>query len=378
MRARDWLRLPLMGLLCALAASAASAHEIRPAIVTVAFADNARYLIEISANMEALLAGVSPTHKDTADAPNARAYNALRALPVEALRARIKAHAQALLSGVHVEFDGARATPAIESIDVPAPGNLAVARITRLHLAGDIPAGARVFRWSYAPEFGSNVLRVRRAGSEEIYAVWLTEGGLSPPIPLAGPMAAKSRVEVMTEYTALGFIHIVPEGLDHILFVLGLFLLSARPRPLLLQITAFTVAHSITLGLAIYGVFSLPPAVVEPLIAASIVYVAVENVCTQTLKPWRVLLVFGFGLLHGMGFAGVLQEIGLPRSEFLTALLTFNLGVELGQLTVVVLAFLLVGGLRRDARRYRARVVIPASVAIALTGLYWTVERALA
>jgi hypothetical protein len=142
----------------------------------------------------------------------------------------------------------------------------------------------------------------------------------------------------------LGFTHILPKGLDHILFVLGLFLLSTRKGPLLAQVTAFTIAHTLTLGLSVFGVVSLSWSVVEPLIAASIAYVAVENILTPNLKPWRTTVVFGFGLPHGLGFAGVLQEVGLPRSQRLPLLASFNVGVELGQLTVIALAFLAVGG----------------------------------
>ena len=151
-------------------------------------------------------------------------------------------------------------------------------------------------------------------------------------------------------------------------------MLSTKLRPLLLQVTAFTPAHTITLGLTIYGVFSLAPSIVEPLIALSIAYVAVENLVTTELKPWRVALVFAFGLLHGMGFAGVLTDLGLPRGEFVTALLTFNVGVEMGQLAVIGVAFTMVAGVM-DREWYRRRVVIPASVVIAAVGLYWTVER---
>jgi len=114
---------------------------------------------------------------------------------------------------------------------------------------------------------------------------------------------------------------------------------------------------------------------VEPLIALSIVYVAVENLFTSSLKPWRVALVFGFGLLHGLGFAGVLREVGLPRSEFVTALLTFNLGVELGQLAVIGGSFVLVGWHVGRHPRYRQLVVIPASAFIACVALYWTIAR---
>jgi hypothetical protein len=124
-----------------------------------------------------------------------------------------------------------------------------------------------------------------------------------------------------------------------------------------------------------YGIVSLPARVVEPMIALSIAYVAVENLVTSDLKPWRLALVFSFGLLHGMGFAGVLRELGLPRSQFLTALLTFNAGVEAGQLAVIAAAFVAVAYWRSDRPRYRRLVVQPASFAIALLGLYWTVQR---
>ena len=140
------------------------------------------------------------------------------------------------------------------------------------------------------------------------------------------------------------------------------------------QVSAFTIAHSITLGLSLYGVVSLPSAVVEPLIALSIAYVAIENLVTLELKPWRLALVFMFGLLHGLGFAGVLRELGLPREEFLTGLLTFNLGVEGGQLTVIAIACLVVAPFVKRGW-YRQRVVIPASLVIAAIGIYWTLTR---
>ena len=157
--------------------------------------------------------------------------------------------------------------------------------------------------------------------------------------------------------------------------MLGLFLLSVRLRPLLLQITAFTLAHSITLGLTIYGAISLSPSVIEPLIALSIVAVGVENIFVKELKTRRVVIVFLFGLLHGMGFAGVLSGLGLPESDFLTALIFFNLGVEAGQLAVIATAFLLVFWLLKNPQRYRQWVVIPTSILISLIGILWTYER---
>ena len=351
------------------------AHEIRPAIVTVTFKTDGHYHIDINANMEAMLAGVSPKHSDTDESPNARTYNELRAMPAAELKARIQGAFERYLAGIAVEFDDVRAHPSIEALEVPEPGDLQRARLSTVHLTGPTQPGAREFRWAYAPEFGSSVLRLQREGRAGMAAFWLKEGARSEPYPLAGEVKPVARAEVAQQYTALGFTHILPKGLDHILFVLGLFLLSVKWKPLLIQVTSFTVAHTITLGLSIYGFISLSPAIVEPLISASIVYVAVENIATARLHAWRPFVVFGFGLLHGMGFAGVLAEVGLPRSEFLTALLTFNLGVELGQLAVIASAFLLLGMWWKDKPWYRARIVQPLSTLIAVTGCYWTVER---
>jgi hypothetical protein len=175
-------------------------------------------------------------------------------------------------------------------------------------------------------------------------------------------------------YIKLGFEHILPKGLDHILFVLALFFASTRLKPLLIQISVFTIAHTITLGVAAAGWVQAPATIVEPLIAISIAFVAIENLIFKEMTPWRPLVVFGFGLFHGLGFASVLLNLGLPDDQFLTALVGFNVGVEMGQLTVVLAAWLL---LRHWFTRpwYRARVVLPASFVIAVTGSWWAIQR---
>jgi hypothetical protein len=246
-----------------------------------------------------------------------------------------------------------------------------------LRMTGAIPGGAKSFTWSNTLKLGTYLLTVRSEG-EEPERAWMEGGQASRPFALTPNVVPPTRGQIIRQYLLLGYTHILPKGTDHILFVLGIFLFSTRLKPVLLQVTAFTVAHTITLALTIYGVVSLRPAIVEPLIALSIVYVAVENVATQELKPWRVGLVFGFGLLHGMGFAGVLSQLGLPRSEFLTGLLCFNAGVELGQMTVILAAFLLIGLSFRRRPWYRSRAVIPISLAIAAVGLYWALTRAVA
>lgn len=205
----------------------------------------------------------------------------------------------------------------------------------------------------------------------------VTAGLYSGPVPIAfQPPGKWEKMADFGRYIIVGFHHIVPEGLDHILFVLGLFLFSTRLKPLLWQISAFTVAHSITLGLALYGVVRLPTSITEPLIAASIVFVAVENIFVKDLKPWRYAVVFCFGLIHGLGFASAFANTGLPRQNFLIGLVGFNLGVECGQLFVVAGAFLAVGWFYRRSW-YRKGIIIPASSLIALIALFWTFQRIL-
>ena len=354
----------------------AMAHRLRPAIVTVTFNTDGTFTAALQLNLEALLAGIGPEHEDTSQAPQAGTYNALRELPPESLQARFDDFSPRLLEGITLRFDGQPVTPRVIGVVIPPVGNTGVERLTTITLAGDIPPGSNALTWRYAPEFGESALRFALPGGTVVRADWLTAGTESTPFQLDPALVpVRTRFDVFRDYTVLGYTHILPKGLDHILFVLGIFLLSVHWRPLLYQVTAFTIAHSITLGLSLYGLISLPASVVEPLIALSIVYVAVENIMVGELKPWRVWVVFGFGLLHGLGFAGVLQELGLPAGEFLPALIAFNVGVELGQLTVIGVALLTVGLWFSRRPWYRARVVIPASALIAAVGGYWTITR---
>ena len=192
---------------------------------------------------------------------------------------------------------------------------------------------------------------------------------------IVGELEKMSGTGAAALYLKLGYQHIIPQGFDHILFVLSLFLLSPRLKPVLWQATAFTVAHSITLGLAMYHVITPPARIVEPVIALSIMYVALENIFSAKLKPSRVGVVSLFGLVHGMGFAGALGRLGLPQNSYLTSLVMFNAGVELGQVTIILLAYFLLGKWFGDKPYYRRYIVVPLSVGIALVAGFWTIQR---
>jgi hypothetical protein len=206
-----------------------------------------------------------------------------------------------------------------------------------------------------------------------LFSIFLTPSAFAHVLPYE--LSKFSKTGISWIYLKLGYTHILPYGFDHILFVLGIFFLNPKIKPVLWQATAFTIAHSITLGLAMCGIIKPPSSVIEPIIALSIVFVAIENILTTQLKWWRILVVFCFGLIHGCGFASALTEIGLPQHDYLISLIAFNVGVELGQITVILAAFILVGKWFGEKTWYRQRVVLPASFFIGTIALYWSIER---
>ena len=145
-------------------------------------------------------------------------------------------------------------------------------------------------------------------------------------------------------------------------------------KPLLLQVSTFTAAHTLTLWLASAGYVKLPLSIVEPVIAASIVVIALENIFQKDYSNWRLLIVFVFGLIHGLGFAGAMATRLDSNSSLVVGLLGINLGVELGQLAVISLALIATFWIS-DSKKYRQFVVIPCSLVIAAMGVWWMIER---
>lgn len=344
-------------------AAASPAHEIGTARVEACFHRDGAYTVQLYLDPVTLLGRLQGKPAEPS-------------IPAEILRVRLESYRQAILGRISLSFDGQRIEPrvGIASIDELRTGGAAVVR-----LDGIAPEAVRTFTWSMSLASGTYSIGVQREGEPAAVRQWLDADAASSPFELSRrEVERRGRLATLRQYLVLGFTHIVPKGLDHILFVLGLLLLTRRARALLGQVTAFTIAHSLTLALSMYGVISLPSKVVEPLIAVSIAYVAIENIWTSEVKRRRVALVFLFGLLHGLGFAGVLTELGLPRSEFLTALVAFNLGVEAGQLAVILGATALIGSWAVRKDWYRGRIAVPASALIAAIAVYWTIERLLA
>jgi hypothetical protein len=356
----------------------AAAHPLPPARALLEFPQGTSYRLTITCDVAALVMQMPQGHIGEAGAKE------LSELPDREVQAWIADAARAMTANLTLSFAGHDSHPT--EVQFPDPAHLR--RSARPHLLeertetiivhGSLPDDVRTFRITFPVDLGTVLLTVRANGSAP-FVTSLGPGETSPSLSLSAEVdsagASPWSQRVWISYVLLGLQHIL-EGPDHVLFVFGLFLLSPRVWPLLGQVTAFTLAHSLTLGLSACGVWSLPSRVVEAITAPSIVAIAAEHMLTSRLHPWRLVLVFAFGLLHGLGFAGALGETGLPSGQRFAALAAFSIGVEAGQLGVLVAAFLMIGWCR-ERTWYRPRIVVPAACLLALVGLYWTAERIL-
>ncbi len=376
---RGFIRiLAAMGLVAIVSLGAAPtpgwAHESVPAIVTAEVGGPESLELRLAVNLEAIIAGIGRDH-DAANAAATEYYERLRQASPDVLRTAFSEIADGFAQGLALRVDGSRADLALRGIDIPPVGDTALPRVSTVILVGPLSPSAKVMTWQADPMLGETVFRARRHGTTDpVYSAFLAAGEQTKPVSLEAPVS-ESHWSRFLEYLFVGFEHIVPKGYDHILFVIGLFLLSPHFRALGWQVTAFTLAHSVTLGLGVLGLVQLPASIVEPLIAASIVFIAVENLFTDRLKRWRPLVIFGFGLIHGLGFAGVLAETGFPPSQIASALAGFNVGVEIAQLAIIGACFLFAGLWFRSRAWYRAVISMPASVAIACIAIFWVIER---
>ncbi len=353
-------------------AAPAVAHDFAFTEVRLVLTEDGRFRADVRCDLDALALGVDSRAESAALAAR------IARLPEAEQEALVSGLTSLLERRLRVRFDG---TPAPFEVSLPErgqpvpPGAVPTTLGLLARISGEIPPGARAVEFFASRAFPPVRLVVDNQRTGVVTSEVLEQGGSSRPLTLAGAGTAPSSPETARRFVRLGFEHILPLGVDHVLFVLGLALLSPRATTLVAQVSAFTVAHTASLALSTYGVVRLPSRMVEPLIALSIVYVAVENLLTERLRPWRIALVFAFGLLHGLGFAGALEALGLPEGDRLLALVSFNAGVELGQLAVVLPAW---GLLALAARNGIPRVLMvrPLSVLIGAAGLYWAIIRA--
>ncbi|MCF6191364.1 MAG: HupE/UreJ family protein [Cocleimonas sp.] len=357
------------------------ADVVKPALIEINVNKQGQIDVEIRASLEALLTGINGKYKNTKDAPNAAEYDVLRKMSDSDLQVQFDKFKTNFLDSIRLmDADGDKVVLTISKVKIPEPGYTKVPRISVINLKGSVDVSVQSLAWYYPMSFGDNAVRLRQVDkAKEKYHwsewQWLRDDKPSEALSLTEVVARMPIYKTISNYIVYGFEHILPKGLDHILFILGLFLFSTKFKPLLWQVTMFTLAHTITLGLAMNGIISLPANIVEPLIALSIAYVGIENIFSKKLHSSRLILVFAFGLLHGLGFASVLADFGMPDDAFAVALISFNIGVELGQLAIILGAFLLVGYWFGKKPWYKQAITVPVSMTITLVALYWFVER---
>lgn len=362
-----------LGVLLAILCLVASAHEMRPSIASLSVDSQGVLQLELVTNMEAWLANVDPSLSDTNDSPNAAVYDRFRALDATALEVTIRDKERDFSRVIEIIAGDLPITMKLTSLKILPVDDDELPRDTQLNFVGGLPDGAKSVRYRVNDTMPNTAVRLILDNAEP-RVQFVKNGQESGELSLDQTVDRSVR-DLVVEYIELGFTHIIPRGLDHIIFILGLTLISKRLVDLVIQVTAFTVAHSATLALGLYGVVEFPASIVEPLIAASIIYIAVENIWHHKVNRSRALVVFAFGLLHGLGFAGVLTELGLPERDFFVGLLSFNVGVELGQLAIILGAYLSIGIWIVHHSWYRVRFAVPMSLLIGLVGGYWFVER---
>ncbi len=367
------------------ASGLSQAHEIRPALLEFSLSSSQPDTLDLTLEMtaEIFLSGMDASQLgDTDESEKSAEYDSYRERDEAWLTKEMQAQWPGLAEQIFIENGGVKLSLLLEKIEVEKEVDTAQIRQTKIRFKAAAIDISQAITFSWASSLGPLIVRQAMgdrpdspSGSETLYAVYLSAGEKSDAINLTGATQI-SFTDTIYRYLHSGFVHIIPLGVDHILFVLGLFLFSLSGRVLFYQISLFTLAHTLTLALSSLGIVRISAQIVEPLIALSIAYVAIETIWAKGFFHWqRALLIIGFGLLHGMGFASVLADFGLPEAQFIPALVSFNIGVEIGQLAIIAPLYILMRWLRPPARFYRKVIQIPASVVIASIGLYWTLER---
>ena len=352
------------------------AHELRPAIANLNIYEKDNIInatLSIQLNLEAIIAEINMNHSNSKESKESDQYENLRTMSAVELLKKFNSKITTLQNKIYLTSSNTNYSLVLLNVDIPKVGNTDMIRDTIINFdIKDIKDEDLKFSWE--KNLGSIILRVNSKDNKDLYSKLVRSGEESDWFSITNKRE-ESLINNIKSYIQLGFKHIIPKGLDHILFVLALFLLSSRLKPLILQVSIFTLAHTITLFLAVLDIIKIPSIIVEPIIALSICFIAIENLFTENLKKTRPYIIFIFGLLHGLGFAGVLNEIGISDGLFISSLISFNIGVELGQISVILLSYIFISLLFKNKFWYRDRITKPLSSVIALIGFYLFFER---
>lgn len=353
------------------------ADVVKPALVEISIFPNYRLEVRIDLSLEAVMTGIGTQYKNTRDAPNSVEYDKLRALSAKALRQSFKVFEADFLNSFQLSINNKIQILNLSDAKIDIIGYKKRPRKTILTYVVQLGERPKTLRWQYNKTYGDSALRYQIFKQNEYnwsQWQWLRDGKSSGIININQPQSS-SNIQRFLQFTNIGFAHVIPLGWDHILFILGMALSSLLWRKLLLLVSSFTLAHTLTLGLGMLGVVEVSARIVEPLIAFSIAYVAIENLLNHQSIQRKSVIVFLFGLIHGMGFASLLKSFEMPANSFLTTLIGFNLGVELAQIVIVLLVvalLLILGFFQLNLRKF---AIMPISVVIAFIGIWWGFER---
>ena len=352
-------------------------HEIKPSIADFSINESS-LTFEIRLNAELILSGIDASDIQNTDNSNlSYKYDDLRKLPDNDLKDNIMSNWDNISQNIYIKLDGDVQELNLLSIEIINQRNYEVTRDTIINFHIPLDKKNTSFSFSMSKKFGSIILREQNLNKnvDQLYTNYLNSGDASDLINLNHTVAL-TKINSFIKYLFLGIEHIIPKGLDHMLFIIGLFLFSNLIRPLLLQVTMFTIAHTITLVIASLSLINVNASIVEPLIALSIVYIGVENIFKKySNTKIRYYVIFLFGLLHGLGFALVLKDVGLDYSNLLMNLVSFNIGVEIAQIFILFLLYLTIGLFFSKKKYYKIIFQIPLSLFISLIAIYWFVER---
>ncbi len=356
---------------------ASIADVVKPALVEISIYPDKKVEVVIDLSLEAVMTGIGTQYKNTTDAPNAAEYDELRALAPEVLRQRFKNFEVKFLNKLQLNINHQVQNLYLENIKIDIIGYKKRPRKTLLTYTIQLREWPKTLLWQYNKEYGDSALRYQVFEKNEYNWSqwhWLRNGATSGVIDINHP-EPMTTMQRMLQFVSIGFEHVIPLGWDHILFIIGMALSSLMWRRLLLLVSAFTLAHTLTLGLAMLDVVEISGRIIEPLIAFSIAYVAIENLLPNPSIKRKSIIVFLFGLVHGLGFASMLKSFKMSSDNFLSTLISFNIGVELAQIVIVSGVVLLLFFIKSLNLNYKKIAIVPTSIVISLIGIWWGIER---
>ena len=355
----------------------AISHEIRPSIADYKIEENILYF-DIRLNAELILSGIDASNiTDTNSSPLSATYDDLRSLTRENLKILLIESWDDIQSKINLNINEVSTKFELVDINIEANRDFEISRDSIIYLKYELDEDDEFLTFKWSEKYGPIIIREinELKKEDDLYTEYL-QAGLQTDKIFIKSENTQSIFKSIINYFILGIQHIIPKGLDHILFIVGLFFFSVTLRPLLIQVTMFTIAHSITLIFVSVSYINVNPLIVEPIIALSIAYVGIENIFKQYVKEYlRYIIIFFFGLLHGLGFALVLSDIGYQSSQLIVNLISFNLGIEAAQIFIILSLYVLLGIKFSNKKYYRYIFQVPVSLFIALVGIYWFFER---